>query len=184
MPETSNITTGKPKPTGPVFLAPAGTVAPIDATTALADTYKSLGYASDDGVTNEISRDTKEIKAWGGETVLRPQTSYGDKFTTTLIESMNVDVLKATFGSDNVTGTLADGIVIKSNSTELPYGVWVFEMITNGGNYKRIVIPQGKVTDVGKINYSDSDAVGYELTITALPDSSGNTHYEYIAKPK
>ena len=47
---------------------------------------------------------------------------------------------------------------------------------------KRIVVPAGKVTEVGDISYTDEDMVGYELTVQAFPDTDANTHYEYIVE--
>ena len=53
-------------------------------------------------------------------------------------------------------------------------------MILKNGTAKRVVLPSCKVTSVSDVNYTDSNAVGYEVEISAYPDSSGNTHYEYI----
>ena len=30
------------------------------------------------------------------------------------------------------------------------------------------------------MTYADGEAIGYEITVTAFPNSSGVTHYEYI----
>lgn len=179
----SNVTQGKPAVTGGIWRAPFGTALPTDATTALNAAFKCVGYVSEDGVTNNNSPESDNIKAWGGDTVLTVQTSKKDTFGFTLIEATNLDTLKAVYGSANVSGTLATGVTVGANADEPEDASWVIEMILRGGVLKRVVIPDGKVSKVGEITYKDDEAVGYELTVTAMPDSSGNTHYEYIKQP-
>jgi len=179
--KAENVSLGKPKVGGAIYRAPSGTALPTDASTALNDAFKCLGYASDDGVTNSNSPESGTVKAWGGDTVLAYQTGREDTFALTLIESKNADVLKSVYGDDNVTGDLTEGITVKVNNTEMEAACWVIDMIMRGGALKRVVIPFGTVTKVDDITYADESAVGYGITITATPDSAGNTHYEYIS---
>lgn len=178
----ANVTTGKPKIGGAIWRAPLGSTLPTDAATALDNAFVCLGYVSEDGVTQTTEINTEEIRAWGGDVVLAPQTSKVDRYQMTLIETLNVEVLKMVFGNTNVTGTIQTGIAITANAKELEESAYVIEMAMKGGVKRRIVIPDGKITEIGETAYKDNEAAGYQTTVTALPDTSENTHYEYISQ--
>lgn len=180
MPTAANVMVGKPKVAGAVFRAPAGTSLPTDSTTALAAAFKDQGYCSEDGLRNNNSPTSENIKAWGGDIVYTYQSEKADTFSFTLIESGNSDVLKTTYGDDNVTGDVSTGLIVKANAKELPECPWVFELVRRDGGSHRIVVPNGKISEIGEISYTDTNAIGYAITLSCTPDSSGNTHYEYI----
>lgn len=183
--EVKNVTTGKPRVAGAVFRAPAGTTPPTSATSKLAEEFKSMGYISDDGVTNTAERSTTDIKAWGGDIVLTPQTEKKDSFKMKFIEVLRPAVLEAVRGEDNVSGSLDEGeLLVRENSKELDYGVWVIDTILNSGRVlERTIIPNGKVTEIGDVVWKDDEALGYDSTIQAFPfdEWEGDTHREYYA---
>ena len=173
MSDAKLVTASSPQQVGgAVYVGPLSTELPSDAKTALADGFKALGYLSEDGLVNSNSPNSETVAAWGGDVVLTTQKSKEDTFKCTLIEALNVDVLKTVYGGDNVSGTLETGITVEH--------AWVFNMILKNGAKKRIVLPRATLAALGDISYTDSAAVGYEVTLNAAPDSSGNTHYEYI----
>lgn len=178
---SSNVTVGKPRVSGAIFWAPKGSTLPTSATAALDAAFKCLGYVSEDGVTNNNTPETDSIKAWGGDTVCVLQTERGDTFAFTLLESMNEDVLIAIYGSDNVTVDASGNITIKVTADEMVPASWVIDMIMKGNRAKRIVIPEGTITELGDIVYKDDEAVGYPVTITDVTDTNGVYHYEYMS---
>ena len=179
-----NVSVGKPKIGGAIYRAPLGTTLPTTANGSLDAAFECLGYASDAGLVNNNSAESEDIKAWGGDTVLSVQTSKTDTFNFTLLESLNPEVLKTVYGNDNVTGDIDTGIRVVANSEEQEECVWVIDMVLRGGVLKRIVLPDAKVTNVDKISYVDNEAIGYNTTLSCLPDSTADqaTHYEYILR--
>lgn len=177
-----NVTVGKPKITGAIWRAPKGTTLPESTSEALNEAFKCMGYISDSGVKNGRSVSTSKTKAWGGDTILESQTEKNDTFAFKLLEVLNPDVIKAVEGDNNVTGTLETGIEVNVNASEAERAAWVIDMIMSGNTAKRIVISDGQITSMNDIEYSDSNPVGYDITLTAYPDSDGNTHIEYIKK--
>lgn len=183
----TNVTTGKPKIGGAIYraLRTSNLQIPTTAGATLSADYKCLGYISEDGVKNGIKKESDKVKAWGGDVVLVLNKGMEDTFGFKMIEMLNEDVLKSVFGDSNVTITEATSstpksIAVNVNGSDQVEAVWIIDMLMRGGNPKRIVIPYGTISDIGDIVYKDDDAAGYDVTLTATPDSSGNTHYEYM----
>ncbi len=177
----NNVSVGKPKAGGAAFIAAAGTTPPTTAVAELSNDFKGLGYISDEGVKNNGERSVNKIKAWGGDIVQTVQTEKTDSFTMTFIEALNSNVMKMVYGKNTVSGDLASGLTVLANSTELDEWVMVIDMVLAGGAVlKRLVIPKAKVDSVSEITYEDEEVIGYQVEISALPDASGNTHYEYF----
>jgi len=176
------VTTAKPKVSGAIYRADIGANLPTTASATLSSDFACLGYISEDGLTNANSMESESIKSWEGDTVYSAETNKEDTFKFKLIEALNVEVLKTVYGDANVSGALETGITVNANSTPQESKSWVIDTVLNDGALKRIVIPNAKVTSVADIVYKKSELVGYETTLTAVPDSAANTHYEYILK--
>lgn len=181
--DAKNVSTGKPNVAGAIYYGALTETLPTDAVASIGSGFKSLGYVSEDGVVNSNSPTSENIKAWGGDTIYSFQTEKEDTFQFTLVETLRSDVLKFIYGSTNVTEASSTApLTIKANATEPESHSIIIDMILQGNTPKRICIPNAKLSEIGDITYSDGEAIGYEVTITCMPDTNGNTHYEYIGK--
>ena len=176
---TANVAAGKPKVNGAIFVAPVGSTLPTDASTALDEAFKNLGFISDDGVTLGTSRSVESKKGWGGVTISTLQKEVEDTAKFTLVEVLNPEVLKVVHGPDNVT-TDINGIKAVTKADELGAHAWVIDTIQNG-RAVRYVYPNAKVSDMGEVSLKDDDLMGYEITITSV-ESDGALHTQYVAK--
>lgn len=185
MNDVQNVTFGKPNIDGAIYRAPLGTALPASATVELNSAFNCLGYVSENGVKNTNGPSASQVKAWGGDKVLSIESEKPDNWEFTMIEALNLNVLKTVYGDDNVSGTLAAGITVKANSTPHEASAWVIDMFLRDGAFKRVVIPNGVVTEVSEISYKDNEAVGYGVKVSAMPGDAAfdyDTHKEYIIR--
>lgn len=169
----ANVTTGKHRIDGGIFLAPAGTALPTDAATALATAFKNLGFISEDGVTIQIQRTNEDIKEWNGDVVDTLGTEHSALVKTKFIESLNTDTLKLVYGNDNVTEA-SGALTVHVNSKDLNEYVMVIDTVVKGDRKQRRVLPRAKLTELGDIVLKAGEAIAYDATIAAFPGADGD----------
>lgn len=168
--------------TGAIFSAPLGTTVPTNATATLDAAFVDSGYVSEDGLsfTPEIS--TTDINEWNGSLVRRIKETFNGTLSWAHLET-NEQSLKNAFGEDAVTATAAT----QSHGNQLSVAIagdlpaakaWVFKL-KDGDNRMLIVVPNGQVTGVEEVSFTSSDAITWGVTLSAYPDSAGNSIYIY-----
>lgn len=152
--------------TGAVYAAPLGSTAPIDATTALDAAFIPVGYISEDGVKEANDTENEEIKAWQNSDIVRKTITKNEtSYAFTMIET-NAASLSLFYGKDIAPAALTH--VIGGSVTGKQ--AIVVDAIDGSQTIRRYV-PQGEVTERGEVTISATDAVGYEVTVTAYPDN-------------
>ena len=179
----SNVVAGVPLATGGILIGALTAAAPTTAVSTLTG-FTAAGYIGEDGVTETNERSTDRIRAWGGDTVKVVQTEHNVSYQFTFLETLNADVLKAVYGDANVTTTAATASTgtlhkVLVNSSTLPHRSYVFEL-KDGDAKIRIYVPDGQITEVGDITYSDSEVIGYQVTVEAFADELGNKAYKFL----
>lgn len=179
----ANVVAGVPLATGGILIGDLTAAEPSTAVSALTG-FTAAGYIGEDGVTETNERSTDRIRAWGGDTVKVVQTEHNVTYQFTFLETLNVNVLEAVYGEDNVTttaATVSTGTLheVQVNSSTLPHKSYVFE-VKDGDAKIRIYVPDGQITEVGDITYSDSEVIGYQVTVEAFADELGNKAYKFL----
>lgn len=179
---SNNVGAYSPQATGGVLAGPTTATLPTSLTDALGSEFESLGYVTEDGVTEAVSRDSEKKKAWGGQIVKILSTDHEATWSFALMETANVAGLKAVYGEDNISDAGEGESLLKINADELPERAFIFDMLDKGSKIgKRIVLPKARITEVGDVVYTHQDTTSFEVTIEAMEDESGNKAYIYTA---
>src|SRR5690606_20012854 len=180
MTSVRNVAVGKPLATGGVLIGDLGAEAPEDARTALDSAFVAAGYVGEDGLTETTNRSTEKVKAWGGDIVRVLQTDFSVTYSFTIIETHISTVPETVYDDDRLTRTPATRSAgtlraVKITADTLPHKSFVFDM-RDGDSRIRIYVPDGQVTEVGEVTYSDGELIGYQVTVEAFRDSELNAN--------
>lgn len=179
----AKISSGKPKATGGILVAPLGTALPVDTDAAFGAQFAKLGYVGEDGVQPGGERSQEEKRDWAGDVIANLQSGHSSKFTFTLLAVFDPDVLKQVFGPGNVTVTPAttttgNKVVVTEDGSDLPFNSWGFDMVT-GVKKQRIVVPNGQLTGVEELPFVSADLQGFTVTLDCYKDAAGFKVYRY-----
>jgi hypothetical protein len=169
MTTASNVRVGV---TGAVYGAPTGTALPTSATASLNAAFEELGYLTEDGIRENNGSEVTDIKAWQNAAVVRSiQTSHTLTYHMTFMETSD-QVLETFYGNyENGTVEIRGELGVRQS--------WVLH-VEDGDDLRRIVIPDGQVTETGEVAYVNGEAVTYPVTITCFPDNDEVKAYHYI----
>lgn len=168
-------------PGGVLFVAPAGTPLPTNATDKLDEAFKNVADLNKDGITTSTDMDTTDIDDMDGKTAASFIASYSEKVQFTMLET-TATVLRTRYGSNRV---IANGEDVTSYTTGMPNAEHisiVAELLLEGMNKKqRKVFPDAILTDSDDVQYHAGDAITYSVTFNTFPDKQGNNSYNYFA---
>ena len=167
--------------TGAVYTAPIGSTPPTDASTTLDAAFIPVGYISEDGVKEANDTENEEIKAWQNSDIVRKVITKNEtSYAFTMIET-NAAALALFYGKTIAVGAtdhIIGGTVTGRVSAVID--------VVDGTQIIRRYVPSCEVTERGEVSLTATDALGYEVTLTAYPDStlggSVNVFYEEALK--
>ncbi len=152
-----------------IYIAPAGTPAPADLTTAWADPWQAVGYISDDGVTLSSSTDSDTLTPWQSTSPIR--TIITGKSITMQFVMWETNPLTMGVWFD-VTPPVAVGDVlsfdVRSDAGGLLYAVGLD--VKDGDTVFRVVFGRAQLSDTGDVTISRGSAIGWDTTLSALDD--------------
>ena len=164
-----------------IWMAPVGTTAPTDATTALAAEWSTLGYLSEDGVTLSQSTNSEDIYPWQGRSPVRTMNTERNLSMEFSMFEFNEQNLQLYFGMEQAKQGSADSwsLNVVSNA---PSQIYSFVIDVADLDVKvRYYIPRGSLSDAGDLEITDAGVMALPVTLKTL-DSAGELMEIFYSK--
>lgn len=155
---------------GHIWVGPAGTALPTDATTALDAAYVDMGYVTEDGVSFSFSRETENLNAWQGDKLRVLSTEEPAEVSFALMQT-NDHILPLALGGGTVTeeseGEYKFTPPAKGTNTERTI---VIEFNDGEDIHYRYCIPRAQIEGEVSFTLQRGEALTYPLTFGVLDD--------------
>lgn len=161
------------------WVGDTGTAAPASPLVQPVAPWEPLGAVSDDGLTYGFDEDSQEFTPWGLTSPFRTQITKSVRtFKMTLWETARVAVQSVMYRIPAVDLTPVSGKTsfAETASPTPDRRAWWF-VVLDGDSARGFYVPEGEVSDRSDVSFKQNEMSGYEITITAYPDASGNTVY-------
>ncbi|TQF03932.1 phage tail protein [Kitasatospora acidiphila] len=156
--------------TGHLYIAPVGTAAPTDVTTAWGAGWQDLGFTDESGVVVGKKDSWDSINLWQTTVPARmvPKSrAFTAKFT---LEQINAVTLPLWAGGGTVSTNGASGYLYTISETLTSYerALGIEWTDNNGAITTRIIIPRGQVSDTTDITLTRDKSASLGITYDAL----------------
>jgi hypothetical protein len=176
-----------PRTSGSVMWAPTTVTLPTTSYVALVggvSGFNDLGYVDENGLKQKEDRVNTDVFVWGGDLVGTLQDKYSRTMTFRLMQFNNQNTQAASHGLSNVTFTAAtttngNEIAVQLNAKLLDTRSWVFDGLYQS-QLARVVIPIGRVVQLGEVDMTHKMYSTLECTLKAYPDAVKNHGYMYL----
>lgn len=169
--------------TGTVYVAPKGTALPDDVTTPLNAAFKSVGFISEDALTESLAITTERLRAWQRPVGLRTLTTEVEwTFQFGMLETSPL-VLDLYYGGAETTvdtGVATTGILAWPASTQR---AMVIE-IEDGDVITRYAIPVVEIGDREEVNHSNTEGTIWGVTTNVMGSSLDEMGFRITNDPE
>jgi hypothetical protein len=167
------------------WTAPLGTASPGDPLIQPPALWKPLGAISDDGLVQGFDEDSQEFTPWGFTSPIRTTITKSLRtFKITAWETGRTTVKALQYRLDVSSLAPASGLTTYSETASpLPDRRAFWFIVLDGDTSLGFYVPQGEISDRSDVTHKQDAMAGYEWTITAYPDTAGNTVYHADRMP-
>ncbi len=156
---------------GSVFVAPLGSTAPTDVSTALDVAFIDLGAVNEEGASLNNSVETSPIGIWQDFYPARTVVTGRGFSVSFALSQWNADTLKLAFGGGTVTDDLTVATYVPPSPEVLDERMLVLEW-QDGTRIYRLVIPKGMVQEGVETSLTRSDNSELPITFAAASDGT------------